>query len=52
MVGNTKFVDFEMYCKICKHEKKKEIGDPCNKCLDICAREDSSIPERWEAKEQ
>ncbi len=52
MGNNTKFVDFETYCKICKHEKKKDIEDPCNECLDICAREGSCIPERWEAKKK
>ncbi len=50
MGNNTKFVDFEEYCKTCEHEKKKDIEDPCNECLDICAREGSSKPERWEAK--
>lgn len=52
MGNNTKFVDFETYCKTCKHKKKKDIEDPCNECLDICTREGSSIPERWEAKEK
>ena len=52
MAGNTKFVDFEEYCKTCEYEKKKESGSPCNECLDICARENSSIPERWRKKEE
>lgn len=50
MGKNMKFVDFETYCKTCEHKNKKESRDPCNECLDICAREGSSKPERWEAK--
>lgn len=51
MGNNTKFVDFEKYCKSCKHKKKKDFEDPCNECLDTCAREGSSRPEKWEIEE-
>ena len=27
-------VDFNKYCKTCKHEEVKEVEDPCNECLD------------------
>lgn len=50
MDNDMQFVDFEAYCKTCKHEKQKEVADPCNDCLDISAREKTSRPERWEAK--
>ncbi len=50
MGNNTQFVDFEKYCKTCKHEREKDITDPCNECLDICARGSSNKPIRWEVK--
>lgn len=52
MSNDVKFVDFEKYCKTCEYEKKKESESPCNECLDICAGENSSIPERWVKKEE
>lgn len=52
MVGNAKFVDFEKYCKTCKYEKKKDTDNPCNECLDTCAREGTDKPERWREKEK
>jgi len=51
MADNIQFVDFEKYCGTCKYEKTNEICDPCNECLDVGAREGSSIPERWKEKE-
>ena len=52
MVGNTKFVDFEKYCKTCEYEKKKDTDSPCNECLDTCAREGTDEPEMWREKER
>lgn len=50
MAGNTKFVDFEKYCETCEYEKKKDTDDPCNECLDTCAREGTDKPEMWREK--
>lgn len=50
MSNDIQFVDFETYCKTCKYEVVKETHDPCNECLDICAKESSNKPEKWEAK--
>lgn len=50
MSNDIRLVDFETYCEICRHKDRKEAKDPCNECLDICAREGSSKPERWEGK--
>ena len=27
-------VDFNTYCKLCKHKDVLETDDPCNECLD------------------
>lgn len=43
-----RFVDFEKYCKTCKHKNKGEDEDPCWDCLEIPVREDSRKPEHYE----
>lgn len=48
MGNDLQFVDFEQYCKTCKYKKKKGIEDPCNECLDVCVRDNSCKPEKWE----
>lgn len=48
--NNMKEVDFNKYCKTCRHEKVKETEEPCCDCLDIAARSESHKPERWEEK--
>lgn len=45
------FVDFETYCKSCKYKDTKEIADPCNDCLAIGARPNSSKPEYYKEEE-
>ena len=44
MEHTTKFIDFEKYCKECKHESKKENEEPCDECLATPAREYSHKP--------
>ena len=44
-------VDFEKYCKTCKHEKLKENCDPCNDCLDYAVNTNSEKPVHYEEKE-
>lgn len=48
---NIKLVEFDKYCKTCRHVKLKETEEPCYTCLLNPARESSHKPERWEAKE-
>ena len=43
-----KFVDFEKYCKTCKHKNVKEVEDPCNECLDQGANLNSEKPIKYE----
>ena len=43
-------VDFEAYCKTCKHSGKPEKEDPCNECLDQCWNEETRKPVYWEEK--
>ncbi len=49
--NNYKEVDFEKYCKICKHEKLDEYKDPCNECLESGMNEGTEKPVLWEEKE-
>ncbi len=48
--GKTKFVDFDKYCKTCKHQKLKEEQPPCDECLEYATNEYSHRPVKWEAK--
>ena len=41
---NVKFVDFDRYCWLCEHEKKKEDEHPCDLCLNVPAREGTRKP--------
>ena len=43
-------VDFEKFCKKCKHEKKKETEQPCHDCLENPMNLHSRKPTRWEEK--
>lgn len=47
-----RIVDFETYCKTCKHHKLEEKLDPCNECLDNPVNEDSEKPVCWEEAEK
>lgn len=44
-------VDFDVYCKTCKHKDTPEVKDPCNECLDQCWNEETRKPVKWEAAE-
>ena len=50
MEHQMKFVEFDIYCPRCKHQNLAETQDPCNECLGTSAREDTHIPEYWEAE--
>ena len=43
-------VDFNKYCKTCKHEEVKEVENPCNECLDEPYNEYTDKPVKWEEK--
>lgn len=48
MIGeDLREVDFEKYCKICKHFELKESEDPCNECLCTPANEHTDRPICW-----
>ena len=51
MENKTKFVDFNKYCRKCKHRDKHESEDPCWDCLDQGWNEDSHKPIRFEEKD-
>ena len=50
MKDEFKIVRFDLYCNRCKHEEKDEADEPCNSCLDIPARQNTHVPEFWEAR--
>ena len=39
-----KIVDFEKYCKYCKHKDDLDYTDPCNFCLDTPVNDNSERP--------
>ena len=50
MENQMKFVEFNIYCPRCKHKDLDEHQDPCNECLEVGARENTHVPEYWEAE--
>ena len=44
------FVEFEKFCKTCKHKGKKESEQPCCECLDNPTNLNSHKPVRYEEK--
>lgn len=48
--SELKEVRFDIYCKKCKHERKKDYEDPCNDCLEVGMREGTEKPEKWEER--
>lgn len=51
MINENKEVYFHMYCEKCKHEKVKDIDEPCNECLDNPTNLYSHKPVKFEEKE-
>ena len=43
-------VDFNTYCKTCKHEKLDEQTKPCFECLESPVNLYSNRPVQWEEK--
>lgn len=46
----TKFVNFDEYCKMCRHHDKPEDIEPCDECLIEPANQYSHKPVKWEEK--
>jgi hypothetical protein len=44
-------VDFEKYCKLCKHSKLDEKFDPCCECLEYGYNQESERPVNFKEKE-
>lgn len=47
-----KFVDFDVYCPMCKHFVKDGTEEPCNTCLECPVNEYSHKPVYFEEKEK
>ena len=50
MINDYKEVYFDQYCESCKHVKVKDVGEPCNECLDNPINLHSHKPIKWEEK--
>ena len=42
--NNTRFVEFDIYCKKCEYRNLEDFKDPCNECLEEPARIGTNIP--------
>ena len=51
MENRELFVEFDKYCKTCKHESLKENEPPCDECLEHPVNLDSHKPYRYEPKD-
>ena len=49
---NEKIIDFDKFCKTCKHRDVIEYEDPCNECLDCPARLNSQRPLNYKEDEE
>lgn len=47
-----KIVRFDEYCHTCEHWLVNETEEPCNTCLEVKAREGTSVPEKYEANKK
>ena len=50
MENNYKMVEFDKYCKTCKHSEVKDNEEPCDECLDNPVNVNSHRPVNWEEK--
>lgn len=46
----NKIVDFDKYCKMCKHKDLEESEYPCHDCLNNPTNEHSRKPIKFEEK--
>lgn len=49
---NEKIVEFDKFCKTCKHCDVKHFEDPCNECLDNPTNTNSKKPINYEEDEE
>lgn len=50
MDENEMIVDYEKWCKLCKHEELSEYKMPCFECLDVPTNMNTTKPIRFEEK--
>ncbi len=50
MENQMKMVEFNVFCKTCKHKELGETKDPCNECLGMPFMPNTSVPAYWEEK--
>ena len=49
--NSDKLVNFERYCPLCSHKKKKQWQDPCSTCLSIPVRPETERPAYYKERE-
>lgn len=52
MEDNVHIVEFELYCKTCKHKDAPSEEDPCDECLGSPVREFSRKPINYKKAEK
>lgn len=50
MKNHELFVEFDQYCKTCRHEKLAETDSPCDECLKHPVNTDSNVPFCYERR--
>ena len=50
MEGRVQIVEFDQYCKSCKHEKLAESDSPCDECLEHPVNTDTNAPFYYERR--
>lgn len=48
--ASLKEVDFETYCKKCKHSETESWDEPCSECLCIAMNEGTFVPDKYKEK--
>ena len=48
--ASLKEVDFETYCKKCKHSETESWDEPCSECLCVAMNEGTFVPDKYEEK--
>lgn len=51
MENRKRFVEFDQYCKTCRHEKLAESDSPCDECLEHPVNTESHKPVCYEGRD-
>lgn len=48
-MNETRIINFDHFCRNCKHKDESDVLDPCDSCLTEGGRIETSIPLNFEA---